>query len=181
MKTLSGLLLVVLGFAILAGLIYGGYYLVETLWTYYTALEFTVRVILLSAMASIFFAAVIVAASIKSSAKIALTSPVISEKIALYKKLIEIQFSTNGASKGLEQLRPTAVLLASGSVLEIVEKIISLADDDNNYDGKLNGLYSQLIKNIRLEMGHKSTIGDPKIQQLFTARKPLDMRSQQSL
>jgi len=104
-----------------------------------------------------------------------------TEKIALYKKLIEIHFSANSLAKELEQLRADVVLLASGSVLEVYEKLLSIPHDDIDHESKLSGLYSQLIKNIRLDLGHKSTLGDSGIQQLLGTKEPLGMNSQQGL
>ena len=181
MKTLTGFLIVILILALVAALFYGGYYAVQALWMYFSKLDFIVRIILLSGIASVLLASLIIAAAIRSSAKITAGGSVVKEKIELYKKLIEIHFSSKNAGVELEKLRPDVVLLASGPVLEVFEKLLSIPKVDNNHESKLNGLYSQLIRNIRHDLGHRSTIGDSRIKQLLASKEHFEMEARQSL
>ncbi len=181
MKTISGFLIVLLSLALLAAVLYGGYFAVLAGWNYLNVLELDVRIVLISAMLCVLVASIIVASAIKSSARTAATSCVTTKKIDLYEDLIEIYFSSNRTGSELEKLRPKVVLLASEPVLEIFEKLTSIADNDIDYRNKTAGLYTQLIKKIRLELGHKSSLSDFKYDRLFAVDERIDVNSRQSL
>ena len=162
MKTISGLFVVLLSLALLAAVMYGGYYAVQSIWFYMAMLELEIRILLLSGIACLLLASVIVATAIKSSAKTAANASVTTEKLALYKKLIEISFSAKGATAQLEKLKPDVVLLASSTVVEVYEKIIATTPNDAVAKNGLEGLYSQLVKSIRQDLGHKTAVGIPR-------------------
>ena len=181
MKTISGLFVVLLSLALLAAILYGGYYVVQTVWVYLAMLELETRILLLSGIAGVLLSSLIVAAAIKSSAKTAAVSAVTTEKLALYKKLIEISFGATNAIEQLKKLKPDVVLLASSTVVEVYEKIVATTPGDAATKSGLEGLYSQLVKSIRQDLGHKTAVGIPRSWHVTSVKDDIELDAGRSL
>jgi len=181
MKIVSGFIYLIMFLAMIAVIIYGGYYVFQITWGYYLELEFIVRTVLLSAMVSLLIASMIIATSIKSSAKTAANAPIMAEKLSLYKRLVEISLSSSNLVEQFNKLRPDVVLLASNAVIEVYEKLVLIDSSDDTSRSKLEGLCSQLVKSIRLDLGQKNTIGTLKNWRMANNKHDVEPGVTQSL
>lgn len=178
MKSIMTFFGVLIILAAIAAVFYGGYQIVGYIWQLYAGLEATLRLILLSTFVVFLFGCFIVSGAIKSSAQIKLKGQLAELKIDLYKSLIglyEQYFS--GAESGmgsqtdlltsLAALNAELTVIAGSAVIESHRKLEAALSHCEG-DDKSQALYQQLIKKMRLDLGHGTHIDETKLKFLVT-------------
>lgn len=181
MKSIVTIIGVLIVLASIGALLYGGYHGINYLWAVYARLDDVIRIVLLSGIAVIVLASVIIASAFKKSAESAARNSLLVTKLALYKQLFAVydeivKLKNNGEKINaseyigkLARLKSELVLLGSGSVLETHRKLENLLSANSEDYNKLNGLLNQLVKNIRRDLGHRQSLEENKIK-LFPPR-----------
>lgn len=164
MKLLFTLLGAFIAVTAIGVLFYGGYLAIVYLWQVYAGIDMSVRIILLSAMATVLLSALIIAGSIKTSG-MPLNRTLLDAKLRLYMSLVETykSFLTSrdqpsqqlhsDVLTSLSKMESDMQILAAAAVLEKHEKLETALRNRDRQD-HVNTLFQNLIKSIRNDLGH---------------------------
>lgn len=178
MKSIMTLFGVLIVLATIAAVFYGGYLTIGYIWQLYAGLEATLRLILLSIFAVFLLGCLIVSGAIKSSAQIKFKGQLAESKIDLYKSLVglyEQYFYGTESGMGSEKnlltnlaaLNADLTVIAGSAVIESHRKLEAALSHSEDSD-KSQVLYQQLIKKMRLDLGHGTHIDESKLKFLVT-------------
>lgn len=179
MKPILTIFGVFLFIAALVASLYGCYLAAGYLWNLYAELDAVIRLVLLSSLAVLLLASLIIAGSIKKAAQIKNKSQLIEAKLKLYPLVVQSyqqymtstgptaqKIKTESLTK-LNELETDLMLLASSSVIEIHRKLQAALDEYESESFAL--LVQQLIKSIRRDLGHASHYDESKLKFLLHA------------
>jgi hypothetical protein len=179
MKSLITFIGVVIVFAAIAAVFYGGYLVAEYLWSLYVELDAVIRLVLLSSMAAILLGCLVIAGAIKTSVQFNNKGHLTEAKIRLYKTLVEIykpyiispdqtlRQMNSDALISLSEIDADMQILSAGAVLEAHGKLESALRNRDEQD-QVNKLFQRLI---RRDLGHSPNNNEIKLSYLLpTAR-----------
>jgi hypothetical protein len=164
MKSFFTLTGVVFALTAIGALFYGGYLAIVYLWQIYAEIDTSVRIILLSAMATVLVSALIIAGAIKTSG-IPSDKTLLDAKLRLYRTLVETyktfltsvdqpsQQLYSDVLTSLSKVESDMQILAAAAVLEKHEKLETALQNRDGQD-RVNALFQNLIKSIRNDLGH---------------------------
>ncbi|TKB25853.1 hypothetical protein FCL47_12210 [Desulfopila sp. IMCC35006] len=170
--TYIGVLMV---FAAIAVVFFGGFLAIGYVWHLYVELDATLRLILLSSFAVFLVGCFVLAGAIKSSAQLKNKGRMVGAKINLYKTLVDLYGSYLSVSQAataqsqkktlgrISELNAEMTILADSSVIEAHRKLVE-AISNNEAVEKLTVLYQQLIRKMRQDMGHSISIEESKLR-----------------
>lgn len=170
---------VLLALGALGAALYGCYLAAGYLWTFYADMDAVVRLVLLSSMAALLLASMIVAASIKKAAQLNCNSRLMKAKLNLYKSVVEAYQQYPGAlhaptqqtwtepTARLHQLEAELTILASGPVIEAHRKLQVVLEEKQ--EDNFAPLFQQLVKSIRRDLGHGPGYDESKLRFLMQA------------
>jgi uncharacterized protein YciI len=139
-------------------------------------MDAVVHLVLLSSMAALLLASMIVAASIKKAAQLNSSGRLMQAKLKIYQSVIEVyrhylgvelQPSPAELVARLNQLEAELTILASGPVIEAHRKL-QVALEEKQEDN-FAWLFQQLVKSIRRDLGHGSGYDESKLRFLMQA------------
>ena len=174
MKKIFTMFGVLLALSVLGAGLYGCYLAVGYLWSLYTDLDAVIRLALLSSMAALLLASMIVAGSIRKAAQLNSSSHLMEAKLNLYKSVVETYQQYPGvlhtptqqtrveSIAGLQQLEAELTILASAPVIEAQRKLQTAIETKET--DSLAILFQQLIKSIRRDLGHGSGYDESKLR-----------------
>ena len=181
MKSFFTLTGVVFAFAVIGALFYGGYLAIVYLWQVYADMDTSVRIILLSAMATALVSALIIAGAIKTSG-IPSDKTLLDAKLRLYMSLVETyktfltsrdqpsQQLYSDVLTSLSKRESDMQILAAAAVLEKHEKLETALHNRDGQD-RVNILFQNLIKSIRNDLGHAPGYIESKLNFLVQTSK----------
>lgn len=170
MKTLTGLLTLLLAIIIIGAVAYGGYYAVGYLISLYSQQEGTVQAILVTVFGSLVITAFIISHAIGRNTDIRIKESMIEPKLVLYNTLLQIlELDTLHAKQAqFADYQTDILLLANEEVIELLDKIDRSSEQALGSDAVLYRLYQQLVKAMRRDLGHKASYRIYAIDNLLT-------------
>jgi hypothetical protein len=164
MKSFFTLIGVVFTLTAIGAFCYGGYLAIVYLWQVYAGMDTSVRIILLSAMATVLIGALIIAGAIKTSG-ISSDKTLLDAKLRLYMSLVAAykalftsrdqpsQQIYSDVLTSLSMIESDMQILSAAAVLENHEKLETALHSREGRD-RVNELFQNLIKSIRRDLGH---------------------------
>ena len=175
MKSLVNALAVVIVMAILAACAYGLYWGGGYLWERIGELEATTRVVLLTAVAALLLAALIVAAGLRSAARGIGQGRLLEHRLDLYRELFDRHRCALTVAEGHRGERaPEALdfelsLLAGASVMDAHFRLCEAVRDPAASPRKSEAALAELLKAMRRDLGHAQSLDEAKLDELVFA------------
>lgn len=180
MKSLMTFIGVMIAFAAIVAVFFGGYLAISYVWQVYADLDATLRLILLSSFAVFLVGCFVLAGAIKLSAQLKNKGHLAEAKIALYKTMLDLYESYLSVSQAataqsqndlqikLGELHAAMTLVADSSVIEAHRKLVAAVGNREDND-KLQPLYQQMISIMRQDLGHGKTIEEARLRFAVTS------------
>jgi len=177
MKFIFTMLVVTLVLTAIGGIFYGGYLGLVYLWQIYAGLGEVIRIILLSAMATVMLAAFVIAGAIKTARSMAQMMQLKEPKLRLYQSLIEVYIPVFKASTqpshqalrdSLDALWTDLQILSTSRVLDCHTRL-EAAIYDRQPSKQIEELFQKLIKAIRRDLGHGTHYDETKLKILLNS------------
>ena len=172
MKTFKVLVSVIVFVSIVYVFSLGLYNSQAYIWDVYLGLEYNVRVVLLTGVATASILIFVLSGAIKSAGMSIQKSKMMSGKISLYSRLIKsysqliLDYQSGAISeshneiKNLRNMYMDLLLLSSKAVLGACDKLDIALKEDNKNTEIISEYFDSLIKYMRKDLGHRQIYND---------------------
>lgn len=174
MKVLANLTAVLIVTFVIAAVAYAGYWVVRDLMEGYPLLDLTTRATLAGVAASALAVGVVVAAGLRSAARLLLRGRLVESRLQLYQQVLSsclplVERVAGRPPRRTEALAESRAALGQGLVLlggpAVIKAHAALRAADSV--AEIDARFGELLREMRRELGHPATYQDSQL--LWTA------------
>lgn len=177
MKIIVNLFALVIAMGIVTLIVAVGYYGAVNIWGFYMELEYTTRIVLLSGVIAVIFAAFIVVMGLRASGRINARGQLADKRHELYAHILMIyrtllDRNTDSVSRDelIEELGQTyadLLILSSGAAIKAHIKMLAAVRDNSNYPEETEKCFQNLLKSFRRDIGHVDGYEFNNLKEIF--------------
>lgn len=170
MKILASIVAIVIATFVLVAVAYAGYWAVRDLMDGYPLLDLTTRAVLAGIAASALAVGALVAAGLRSAARLLLQGRLVDSRLDLYRRVVIsclplVERATGRSSARTDGLTESLAALGQGLVLlggpEVIKAHAALRAAES--PAEIEARFGELLREMRRELGHPASYQDSQL------------------